>query len=273
MLSRAEKITGWTILALGTIITLYPLAALATTALEPSNYASSGISFSHPFSFSSFSYAWTVGDFSTYLANTAIVTVSVVLISTVIAVPAAFGITVLKPRGARLILYVAILGFMLPTEALVVPWYYQLTSYGFLNTYWAMILPQAAQSVAFGTFWLTTAFAALPRTLGEAAALDGASDWQLLTRVQVPNIAPAIKTMAALVFLWTWNSFLLPLVVESNPSRYVVTIGLSTFSGAHFAEFGALAAASIMTALPVIVVYLFAQRSFIAGMFAGSVVE
>ncbi|HTX63184.1 MAG TPA: hypothetical protein VMD28_06070, partial [Acidimicrobiales bacterium] len=65
----------------------------------------------------------------------------------------------------------------------------------------------------------------------------------------------------------------LPLVMESNPARYVVTIGLSTFEGAHFADYGALAAASIITALPVVAVYLFAQRSFIAGMFAGSVVE
>lgn len=273
MLSRPEKVVGWAVLVVGALITLYPLAALATTALQPPNLSSSGISFVHRFSFSSFSYAWSVGHFDTYLANTAIVTVAVMLISTVIAVLAAFGVSVLKPRGARLVLYVAILGFMLPTEALIVPWYYQLSSYGFLNTYWAMILPQAAQSVAFGTFWLTTAFAALPRSFGEAAALDGASQWQLLTRIHIPNLAPAIKTMAALVFLWTWNAFLLPLVVESNPTHYVVTIGLSSFSGARFNDYGALAAASVITALPVLVVYVFAQRSFIAGMFAGSVVE
>lgn len=273
MLSRAEKVIGWAVLALGTVITLYPLAALASTALQAPNQSSSGINFSHPLSFASFSYAWTVGDFGRYLANTAVVTISVLVISTVLAVLAAFGISILKPRGARLVLYIAILGFMLPTEALIVPWYYQLTSYGFLNTYWAMILPQAAQSVAFGTFWLTTAFASLPRSLGEAAALDGASNWQLLTRVHIPNLAPAIKTMAALVFLWTWNAFLLPLVVESNPARYVATIGLSAFQGGHFANYGALAAGSIITALPVVVIYLFAQRSFIAGMFAGSVVE
>ena len=127
--------------------------------------------------------------------------------------------------------------------------------------------------MAFGTFWLTTAFAAVPRVFGEAASIDGASEWELLTRIHIPNIMPAIKTMAALVFLWTWNGFLLPLVMESNPARYVVTIGLSTFEGDHFANYGALAAGSIITALPVVFVYLFAQRSFIAGMFAGSVVE
>lgn len=273
MLSRAERIAGWTVLLVGTVITLYPLVAVVSTAFEPPSETSSGISFFQHVSFSSFNYAWNIGDFRAYLFNTALVTVVVMVISTVIALLAAYGVSVLRPRGSKLVLYVAILGFMLPTEALIVPWYYQLSSFNFVNTYWAMILPQAAQSVAFGTFWLSTAFASLPPVLGEAAALDGASEWTLLTRVHVPNIAPAIKTMAALVFLWTWNAFLLPLVMESNPSRYVVTIGLSAFEGNHFANYGALAAGSIITALPVVFVYLFAQRSFIAGMFAGSTVE
>jgi raffinose/stachyose/melibiose transport system permease protein len=273
MLSRAERIAGWTVLLVGLVITLYPLAAVVTTALEPPSETSSGISFAHPISFSSFSYAWTIGDFRTYLVNTAIVTVAVMLIATPAAIFAAYGISILKPRGARLVLYIAILGFMLPTEALIVPWYYQLNRFGFVNTYWAMILPQAAQSVAFGTFWISTAFASVPRVFGEAASLDGASVWTQLTRVHIPNIAPAIKTMVALVFLWTWNAFLLPLVMESSTSRYVVTIGLSAFQGVHFSNYGALAAGAILTALPVVLVYLFAQRSFIAGMFSGSVVE
>jgi raffinose/stachyose/melibiose transport system permease protein len=273
MLSRAERLASWAVIILGTIITLYPLLAVLSTAFEPPNQTSSGISFVHPWSLSSFSYAWNVGDFREYLFNTALVTVSVMVVATVLAILAAYGVSVLKPKGARLVLYLGILGFMLPTEALIVPWYYQLTSLHFVDTYWAMILPQIAQSVAFGTFWLTTAYAAVPKVFSEAAALDGASDWKLLTRIHLPSIMPAIKTMAALVFLWTWNGFLLPLVMESNPARYVVTIGLSSFQGDHFANYGALAAGSIITALPVVFVYLFAQRSFIAGMFAGSVVE
>jgi raffinose/stachyose/melibiose transport system permease protein len=136
-----------------------------------------------------------------------------------------------------------------------------------------MILPQVAQSVAFGTFWLATAFRSLPRQLAEAAVLDGASRWRLLWGVLVPNIAPAIRTMMALVFLWTWNAFLLPLVVESNAARYTVTVGLATFQGAHGSNYSALAAGSMLAALPVVVVYLFSQRSFMYGMFAGSTVE
>ena len=83
--------------------------------------------------------------------------------------------------------------------------------------------------------------------------LDGASSLSLLWRILVPNVAPAVKTMAALVFLWTWNAFLLPLVMVSNSSLYTVTVGLSTFTGAHFNNYSALAAGSCLAALPVVV--------------------
>lgn len=274
MLSRSERIATLAFFLVISVVTLYPLAVLVSTSLEPLNQSgTSSISFSHPLSVSAFSYAWQVGNFSTYMVNTAIVTVSVMAISVVVAILAAYAIVRLRPFGGRVVLYVGAIGFMLPVQTLVVAWYYQFRSLGLLNGYWAMILPQVAQSVAFGTFWLVTAFRSLPRALAEAAVLDGSSRWGLLWRVLVPNIAPAVRTMMALVFLWTWNAFLLPLVVESNASRYVVTVGLSTFQGAHGNNYSALAAGSVLAALPVVVVYLFSQRSFMYGMFAGSTVE
>jgi raffinose/stachyose/melibiose transport system permease protein len=273
MLSRAERTATLLILSLGAVITLYPLAVLASTALEPLKSGSSGVSFNHPLSLAAFGFAWDVGNFSSYMLNTAIVTVSVVVVSVVVAVMSGYAIALIQPPGARIVFYAAILGFMLPVEALIVPWYYQLLPLGLVNTYWAMILPQLAQSVAFGTFWMNTVFRSLPRSLSESAIIDGASRWTLLWRILTPNAAPGVRTMAALVFVWTWNSFLLPLVMVSKQSLYVVTVGLSQFEGAHFNNYAALAAGSILAALPVVVVYLFAQRRFIAGLFAGSVVE
>ena len=272
MLSQAERRLTLVVLGLAAIVTLYPLALLVNTALSPL-HGTSGITFRHPWSLEAFGYAWREGNFSRYMLNTAIVTVTVVVVSAVLSIMAAYAVAVLKPPGARLVLYVSIFGFMLPTEALIVPWYYQLLPLNLVNTYWAMILPQIAQSVAFGTFWLQIAFRALPASLSESAVLDGASRWTSLWRVMTPNIAPAIRTMVALVFLWTWNSFMLPLVMVSNQSLYVVTVGLSNFQGSHFNNYSALAAGSILVALPVVVVYFFSQRSFISGLFAGSVVE
>ena len=272
MLSRTERIVGLAVLVLAAVVTLYPLIALVTTALAPSS-SSGGLSFGgHP-SLRGFSYAWQAGDFSRYMLNTAIVTVTVVLVSAVCAIMSGYAIALAKPPGAKWVLYAAVFGFMLPVEALIVPWYYEFRTFNVVNTYWAMILPQVAQSIAFGTFWMYVAFRSVPPSLAESARMDGASSFSLLWRILVPNVAPAVKTMAALVFLWTWNSFLLPLVMISNSSLYTVTVGLSVFQGAHFNNYSALAAGSCLAALPVVVVYLFAQRSFIKGIFAGSLVE
>ena len=232
------------------IVSLYPLAVLVSTALEPLGSGGGGISFNHALSLEAFKYAWQTGDFSQYMLNTAIVTVSVVVISAVVSVMSGYAIAVLRPPGSKLLLWAAIFGFMLPTEALIVPWYYQLLPLGIVNTYWAMILPQVAQSVGFGTFWLYTAFRSMPPWLAESAGIDGASRWTQLWRVLTPTIAPAVRTMAALVFLWTWNSFMLPLVMVSKQSLFVVTVGLAPFQGAHFNNYAALAAGSILAALP-----------------------
>lgn len=273
MLSMKERGGAYILFVAIAVVTLYPISILVSTALTPSNsLASDTISFNHALSVEAFAKAWSTGNFSTTMVNSVIVAVAVVAISTVVAILAAYAIETLKPVGSAAVLVVAILGFLLPVEALIVPWYYELEPAGLINSYWAIILPQAAQSIAFGVFWLAVAMRSLPKSLSEAAVLDGASRWTLLWQVLVPNISPAIRTMIALVFLWTWNAFLLPLVVVSRSERYTVTVGISVFQGARGNDFALLAAASVLAALPVVIVYLFAQRSFIAGMLAGSTV-
>jgi len=272
VLSRTERALSSTILLVIAIATLYPIAVLVTTSFAKVSANSPGISFFKSFSFSSFSYAWNQGGFSQYTVHTAIMTVSVVVLSVIIAVVAAYAVALLKPLGGRILFYAAILGFMLPVEVLITPWFYELRSFGWLNTYAALIIPQTAQSIAFGIFWMNSAFLAVPSELTEAAVLDGGSRVDVFRMVLLPNVMPAVKTMAALVFLWTWNAFLLPLVLVSSPSLFVVTEGLSNFQGAHFSNYGALAAGSVLAALPVVLVYLVSQRSFISGMFAGSTV-
>lgn len=268
--SVRDRLVALALMLVLAVVTLYPLAVLVSTALTPPGEANAGVNFVHNLSLGSFRAAWFAGGFGGYLQNTALVTGAVVVLSLLLSVPAAYATAVLRPRGASWFLAVAVIAFILPVEVLIVPWYYEVDAVGLLNTYWAMILPQVAQSVGFGTFWLYTAFRSLPKSLIEAGILDGASSWTLFMKVLVPNVKPAITTMMALVFLWTWNSFLLPLVMVSTPSRFVVTIGLSAFQGSHFSDYSALAAGSIIAALPVVIVYLLSQRSFLRGLYAGA---
>jgi raffinose/stachyose/melibiose transport system permease protein len=270
MFSRLEKLGAASVLMVAMVVTLYPILVVLAVAFEPTSKAADGISFVHGLSLSSFTYAWSQGGFAHYTLSTVIVTGAVVLLTLVLATIGAYSVALLRPAGSRVLFYVAVIGFMLPTEVLITPWFYEMRSLGWVDSYLSLIVPSAAQSVAFGIFWMNTAFLAVPRSLTEAAVLDGASRFNLFRLVLLPSVGPALKTMAALVFLWTWNAFLLPLVMVSNPARFMVTVGLANFEGSHFNNYGALAAGSVLAALPVVLVYLFAQRSFITGMFAGS---
>ena len=170
-----------------------------------------------------------------------------------------------------MLFYVFLLGLVFPIEAMIVPLYFDLRDLGLTDTYWALILPQIGLSVAFGTFWMRAFFLSTPRSLVEAARIDGASSWTTLWRVLVPFGRPAILTMMVLVFMWTWNEFLLALVMVSSENLRTAPLGLAFFQGQHTSDLTLLAAGAVIVATPVVVVYVFLQRHFIRGMLTGAV--
>jgi raffinose/stachyose/melibiose transport system permease protein len=215
--------------------------------------------------------AWDEGNFGTYLRSSAIVAGAVVAISTVLSILAGYAFGLMRFRGAQVLFYVFLLGLMVPLEAIVVPLYYDLRDVGLTDTYWALILPQAALSTAFGTFWMRAFFRSVPRSLIEAARLDGSSSWVTLWRIVLPLGRPAVLTVVVLVFMWTWNEFLLALVMVSDESLRTAPLGLAFFQGRNTSDEGLLAAGALIVAMPVVIVYLFLQRHFIRGMLSGAV--
>jgi raffinose/stachyose/melibiose transport system permease protein len=135
----------------------------------------------------------------------------------------------------------------------------------------AIVMPQVAQSVAFGTFWMRAYFRTSSREVVEAARLDGAGSWRTLWSVLVPMGRPAITTMVVLVFMWTWNEFLIPLVMATSEDLRTAPLGLAFFQGRYSSATALLAAGATIVALPVVVVYLILQRHFIRGMVEGAV--
>ena len=219
----------------------------------------------------SLSDAWEEGNFGTYLRSSTIVTGSVVAISTVLSILAGYAFGLMRFRGASVLFYLFVLGLTVPLEAIVVPLYYDLRDVGLTDTYWALILPQAALSTAFGTFWMRAFFRSVPRSLIEAARLDGSSSWVTLWRIVLPLGRPAVLTMVVLVFMWTWNEFLLALVMVSDESLRTAPLGLAFFQGRNTSDEALLTAGSLIVAAPVVIVYLFLQRHFIRGMLSGAV--
>jgi raffinose/stachyose/melibiose transport system permease protein len=224
-------------------------------------------------SLESFRTAWNVGHFSTYLRSSAIVAAAVVSVSCLLSILSGYAFGLMRFRGSTTLFYVMLIGIVVPTEALVVPLYFDLRDRGLTDTYWALILPQIGLSVSFGTFWMRAFFLSAPRSLVEAARVDGATSWTVLWRILLPLGRPAVLTMAVLVFMWTWNEFLLALVMVSSENLRTAPLGLAFFQGQYTSDFSLLAAGAVIVALPVVVLYLLLQRHFIQGMLSGAVKE
>jgi raffinose/stachyose/melibiose transport system permease protein len=268
--SRSEQTLGYVILGVFSIIALFPIVGILLTSLQdPDGLATFG-SFDG-LHFSNFTSAWDEGNFGTYLKSSVFVTTVVVVVAGSLSILAGYAFGQMRFRGSTALFYVFLLGLMVPMEAIIVPLYYDFRDWGLTNTYWSLILPQIGTSVAFGTFWMRAFFRGVPRSLVEAARIDGASSWFTLWRVLLPLARPAVLTMTVLLFMWTWNEFLLALVMVSDENLRTAPLGLSFFQGRNTSDLTLMAAGSVIVALPVVILYVFLQRHFIRGMLSGAV--
>jgi raffinose/stachyose/melibiose transport system permease protein len=270
MTSRREQSITYAILGVFALIALAPIVGIVFTALQkPGGGASFGAF--DGLHFVNFKRAWEDGNFGQYLKSSGIVAVSVVVLSSVVSILAGYAFGLMRFRGSQVLFYIFLLGLMVPMEAMIVPLYYDLRDEGLTDTYWALILPQAGTSIAFGTFWMRAFFRSVPPSLVEAARIDGASSWFTLWRVLLPLAKPAVLTMVVLLFMWTWNEFLLALVMVTDEGLRTAPLGLSFFVGRNQADLTLLAAGAVIVATPVVVLYVFLQRHFIRGMVSGAV--
>jgi raffinose/stachyose/melibiose transport system permease protein len=270
MTSRNEQALGYVILGVFGLIALLPIAGIVFTALQDPDGGASFGSFDG-LHFGNFKDAWEQGRFGTYLKSSVIVAVAVVVVAGLFSILAGYAFGLMRFRGQSALFYVFLLGLMVPTEAIIVPLYYDFRDIGLTNTYWGLILPQIATSVAFGTFWMRAFFRGVPRSLVEAARIDGASSWFTLWRVLLPLARPAVLTMTVLLFMWTWNEFLLALVMVSDEALRTAPLGLAFFQGRNTTDFALLAAGAVIVATPIVILYVFLQRHFIRGMLSGAV--
>ncbi|HEX2316400.1 MAG TPA: carbohydrate ABC transporter permease [Thermomonospora sp.] len=261
--SRTETFVNYAVLVVFSAVAVLPMIGVVFQALEGTEL-----------NVGNFADAWEQGHFAAYMRNSLVVTVVVVIAATVLSIMAGYALGTMEFRGSGAVFLLFLAGLTIPTEAVVVPLYFDLRSLGLDNTLIGLILPQIAQSVAFGTFWMRAYFRSVPRALSEAARLDGASSWTTLWRVLVPGGRPAILTMVVLVSMWTWNEFLLPLVIiNSDEGLRTAPLGLSFFQGTHQTAYPLLMAGALIIAAPIVIVYVFLQRHFIAGMLSGAIKE
>ena len=183
---------------------------------------------------------------------------------------AAYAFAVRRFRGSTALFALLMVGLTVPLDILIIPLYYEMLDFHILNTLWALILPQVAMSLPFGILLLRAFIQDLPRALLEAARIDGCSEWRLLIHIVIPLCRPPLLSLLVFVFMWTWNQFLLPLVLTQSDSARTIPIGLSVFQGRYVTELPLLMAGVTIAFVPVVVVYVFFQRHIINGITAGA---
>jgi ABC-type glycerol-3-phosphate transport system permease component len=260
---------GILVLFLSTVIV--PFAALVSAALQPAGTPLTGIEPPPGLHLDNFGQAWTTAGFGSLLLSSALVALMVVPLSVLFASLAGYALAVLEvPMRGKLFGYV-LLGLALPAEVTVIPLYYDLRALGMTDTRWGLALVEIGAFMPFGVFWMRAHFGTMPRALIEAAALDGASSWTTLWRILVPNSRPALTTLGVLYFVWSWNQFMLPLILIQDPSRRTAPAGLGFFTGQFNVDVPLLAAATLIVVAPVVLGYLVFQRQFISGVLEGAV--
>ncbi|WP_425501255.1 carbohydrate ABC transporter permease [Phytoactinopolyspora alkaliphila] len=198
------------------------------------------------------------------VANSFGVAVAATVFQLITGSMAAYGFARLQFRGKNIIFALYLATLMVPMQVLVVPLFIQMTRFNLNDTYFALLAPSVAS--AFGIFLLKQAMESVPRELDEAATIDGANHLRIYATIILPLVRPALATLAVFAFMSSWNSFLWPLVVIRSPELMTLPLGLATLHGQFTTAWNVVMAGSVISILPIAVVYLFAQRHIIAGM-------
>jgi multiple sugar transport system permease protein len=224
---------------------------------------------SGPFTLRNYIDVLTAGPFDRYFLNSFIVSaasmVGNVLFCTMVAYALARRRVALK--GFWLVTVVAVL--MIPQQVVMIPLYRMMVTFGWLNTYWALILPTLV--TPFGIFLMRQYIMNLPRDIEDAARIDGAGDFAILFRVIMPLSKPMLVVLGVYTFLTTWNTFLYPFLFTNTESMRTLTVGLTFYLGNQSIDWGHLMASASISALPVIALFIAFQRQIIQGMTAGAV--
>lgn len=214
--------------------------------------------------------AWERG-ISEYFLNSLIVTVLSTTITVLAAALCAYGMIRLSGRVASTILVIMLGGLVVAPQVSLIPLYRLLDSLGLLNTYWAMILPYVAFRLPMAVILIRSVFLAVPTELVDAATIDGCRSPQILRHVYFPLSRSVLITAAVLTAYFAWNEFLFAIVYVDADAVRTIPAGLMAFRDALSTDWGVLLAGLVVAALPIVVVFLFLQRYFVAGVAAGSV--
>ncbi|MEO5807438.1 carbohydrate ABC transporter permease [Devosia sp.] len=266
----------WLVLLLVTfmlLLTLFPFLLAIVNAIKSGvDYARNGpLSIPTSLDFSALVYFWNLSDFGRKLANSTIISLAVSLLGVLISLLNAYAIGIGRVKGSRIFLVVLLLGIMVPQESIVYPLYYMAKATGLYDSQLAVIIVFAVLQSAFGTYLLTSVLRSFPKEIIEAAEMDGANRWQVLWQVVVPVLRPSLMVVGTFFFIWTWNEFLIPLVMLVSNNNQTVAVAMGLTRGQNMSDPTFQAAASLLGIAPTLIFFLIFQRTLTRGVVVGAV--
>ncbi len=205
------------------------------------------------------------------LGNSLLIALLTVVLTLALSSMAAFTFAHLRFFGDRFLLNYLLLGLLFPIATAILPLFIKVRDLGLLDSYWGVVLPQVAFSLAMSVLLLRNAFKELPGELLDAAMMDGCGYFRYFFYITLPLSGPILSTVAVISFVASWNGYLLPLVVLNSELRYPWTLGMMAFQGQYMTSWQLVLAFITLTILPAIVMFLMAQRYIVAGLTAGAV--
>ncbi|GAP48397.1 carbohydrate ABC transporter permease [Streptomyces azureus] len=260
-------------LFIGALFMVLPFLIVALNAVKsPAEYSANGpLSLPEGVYLDGLKDFWARVDFGQKLVNSILISGSVALLAVVLSVLNAYAIGVGRIKGRTWVLAFFVLANMLPQEALVYPVYYLSKEVGLYDTRLSVIIVFTVVQAAFGTYLLSAVLGQFPREIIEAARIDGANKWQVLWRIVVPVSRPTIGVLLVFFFIWTWNEFLLPLVMLISNDNQTVSVALGVLQGQRLMDATMTNAAALLGVLPAIVFFLVFQRTLTRGIAVGAV--
>lgn len=264
------KIVGTIIGYLGmlvvSIFTLLPFFWMITSSLKSNNeiYSIPIKWFPSTWHWENYIHIWTQADMSTWLLNTIFFSVVVTLLQVFTGSFAAYGFSKIRFRGRNVLFLIYIATMAVPWQAYMIPQFKMLSSLGLSDTRWSIVLLQAFG--AFGVFMMKQFYDSIPEELSEAARLDGLSEFGIYWRIILPLSGSSIAALAIITFTNTWNDYMGPLIYLRSQNLYTIQLGLKLFISQYSADFAMIMTGSVLSVLPILVVFLIGQNQFIEGI-------
>jgi raffinose/stachyose/melibiose transport system permease protein len=271
----ARKVIIYVILVLWALLNLFPVYWMFTFSLKSNEeiFGKNLIGLPWEWRWSNYVSAWHTGNMPLYFLNSVVVSVSAIALVIIASMMATYAMTRLTWKWSAHVNAFFMLGLTIPIHASIVPVYVTLKNMGLTNTYWALIFPYAAFSLAMGILICTGFMVEIPKELDEAARIDGCGPWKTFGVVILPLMKPATATISIYSFLQCWNELMFANIFNSDGKYRTLPVGVQQLSGQYTTEWGPIGAALVIATFPMLIVYIFMskriQESFVVGAVKG----